>query len=380
MEKARIFISSTCYDLKAVREHLRESICGMGHDVLASEYNSFPVNPGVSTVENCKKVIRDFADAMILVIGGRKGCVDESGCRSIVNAEYIEAKAKGIDVFVFIDKQVMDLFPVYLKNKGMDLCGIVDSADVFSFISDIKVDNHWIYTFSKTEDIITTFKTQFSTYTRMLIEQRISGTLTIPREFRNRSPKIITLIQERPTYWEYMLVCYLLEECIEDGKYKIECIDEGILYNTSGYISDGEDARERILVMLADLKKLVGSINPIFNKIMTAWGAAGVSGDPLKIYRACDLFSHAVEGIVEWELRLRSLGYSDEYIPVFAPFSGQASKLLKIVGNLPSEIRSAINYSRENPDAKTYQINYNFKFDMPTEQVISTLRRLSVKK
>ena len=39
MSKTRIFLSSTCYDLAAVREHLRECILSLGHEPLLSEYH-----------------------------------------------------------------------------------------------------------------------------------------------------------------------------------------------------------------------------------------------------------------------------------------------------------------------------------------------------
>ncbi len=45
MNNTRIFVSSTCYDLAAIRESIREMILDLGHEPLLSEYPSFPVSP-----------------------------------------------------------------------------------------------------------------------------------------------------------------------------------------------------------------------------------------------------------------------------------------------------------------------------------------------
>ena len=190
MSKTRIFLSSTCYDLKALREHLREKIEGIGHEVLASEYSSFPVAPDLSTVENCKKVVRDHADLLVLIVGGRRGSFDASGTRSVVNAEYLEAKNKGISCFVFVDKQVWDLLPMYERNKTADFSPIVDHPEVFTFVGSLKSEARWIFPFAKTEEIISTLQTQLSTYLRMLVERGRAGTLTIPQEFSSESARV----------------------------------------------------------------------------------------------------------------------------------------------------------------------------------------------
>jgi hypothetical protein len=40
MRPLSIFLSSTCYDLKSLREHLRSEIASWGHDPVLSEYPS----------------------------------------------------------------------------------------------------------------------------------------------------------------------------------------------------------------------------------------------------------------------------------------------------------------------------------------------------
>ena len=126
MQPLSIFLSSTCYDLKSLREHLRTEIASWGHDPVLSEYPSFPVSPDLSTVDNCKKVVRDRADILVLVIGGKRGSLDPVSQRSLVNIEYSEARAAGLDCIVFVDRPVWDLLPLFRKNSDADFTPTVD--------------------------------------------------------------------------------------------------------------------------------------------------------------------------------------------------------------------------------------------------------------
>lgn len=99
MHQLSLFVSSTCYDLKSLREHLRSEVKSWGHDPILSEYPSFPVSPELSTVENCKRVVRERADLLVLVVGGKRGSLDPQTKLSVVNSEYQEARSAGRDWF-----------------------------------------------------------------------------------------------------------------------------------------------------------------------------------------------------------------------------------------------------------------------------------------
>src|SRR5689334_11666275 len=106
-----IFVSSTCFDLRALREHLRAEISALGHLPIPSEYPSFPVAPDLSTIDNCRRVVRESADVFVLVVGGKRGSLDSASNASVVNMEYREARAKGLDCICFVDQSVWALLP-----------------------------------------------------------------------------------------------------------------------------------------------------------------------------------------------------------------------------------------------------------------------------
>ncbi|HZL79813.1 MAG TPA: DUF4062 domain-containing protein [Candidatus Limnocylindrales bacterium] len=95
MSKTRIFVSSTCYDLAAVREDLRRFILQLGHEPLLSEYHSFPINPDQTTIQNCKKSVESHTDVLVLIVGGKRGALDPASGKSVTNLEYDTARQNG---------------------------------------------------------------------------------------------------------------------------------------------------------------------------------------------------------------------------------------------------------------------------------------------
>ena len=133
--KPSIFVSSTCYDLKQIRQDIREFIeADLGYEAILSEYNSFPIDPDKDTINNCLRVVEQRADIMVLIVGSRYGYITDHGEKSITNLEYLRAKAKGIPIFVFIDQKVSNILPVWKKNKEMNFSDIVDSKKIFELV------------------------------------------------------------------------------------------------------------------------------------------------------------------------------------------------------------------------------------------------------
>ena len=134
MTKAAVFVSSTCYDLKQVRADIFDFLGSLGFEPVLSEYNSFPIQPEVTPIENCLAVVGAKADIFVLIIGGRYGSAPNDG-RSVTNREYLAARAKGIPVYVFVQRSVLDLLRIWKANQSADFSSAVDSPKVFEFVS-----------------------------------------------------------------------------------------------------------------------------------------------------------------------------------------------------------------------------------------------------
>jgi hypothetical protein len=171
MSKPRIFISSTCFDLRDARARLTEFLQGFGFEVLNSQTPSFAVTPKTSAVNACLDQV-DLADYLILIIGNRSGTVREGV--TVTNAEYNRAMERGIPVIPFVQRTIFDSLPIYKDNPLGDFTAVVDNVRIFDFIEVIasgKQDN-WLHPFESVTDIEERLRAQFAYYL-FLYSQRL---------------------------------------------------------------------------------------------------------------------------------------------------------------------------------------------------------------
>lgn len=162
MAKVNIFISSTCYDLSQIRDDIKQCIEDLGHNPILSEMKNFPIDPKLSSMENCINAVKKEADIFVLIIGNKYGSVLESG-KSITNTEFLTAINKGIPIYTFALKQMTVLLPVWERNPEADFTYVVDNNKVFEFLADVrKKRGLWNFEFEKAQDITDILKVQLS--------------------------------------------------------------------------------------------------------------------------------------------------------------------------------------------------------------------------
>jgi len=188
--KTRVFVSSTCYDLRQIRRDLEDFIEGMGYQPIMSDSHNIAIPAGLDTEGACKWLIAE-SDLFILIIGGRYGWTPGSGegiehkdRKSITNIEYETAFELGMPIYTFVDDEVWKKRDVYdslselveagsLPEENLDsaLGPKIDDYRVFEFIkrvSGAKRDG-WIHEFSKAQDIIARLKNNWSLQFRELL-------------------------------------------------------------------------------------------------------------------------------------------------------------------------------------------------------------------
>ena len=171
MAKPRVFVSSTYYDLKYVRERLNRFLMSYNMEPVLFEYDKVYYNPSGSPTSSCYKEI-EGCHLMILIIGGRYGSLDKENEReaydneyvSITQNEYKTAVEKGVPTMVFIDRNVYTEYKTYQNNKAKIPADFkfayVDDVKIFEFIS--KVGKGAVKDFDKVEDIEHYFAHQVS--------------------------------------------------------------------------------------------------------------------------------------------------------------------------------------------------------------------------
>lgn len=245
MASLRVFVSSTCYDLSAIRSQIRSFIFSLGYEPIMSDYNDVLYDPRIHTHTSCIEEV-NTCDLILLIVGSRFGgrAIPEAISKidfetifeksksiekfktkeniSVTQLEILKAVEMDIPVFTFIDSRLYNDHELYEKNKGKsfkigkeeqvkDLIKLIDfpSIDkpetaefIFEFINFLRhrTKGNSINTFTKFEDIESTLKKQWSgLFQRLLNESRIKQAElqridTLTNQFEDLKTAILTSI------------------------------------------------------------------------------------------------------------------------------------------------------------------------------------------
>ncbi|WP_438965226.1 DUF4062 domain-containing protein [Flavobacterium sp.] len=183
--KPRIFVSSTYYDLKHVRERLEKFIDNYGFESVLFESDKVTYELEKPIDESAYNEVT-LCHIMVLIIGGRYGTnvssdkiedhkKYEQEYISITRREFDTALSKNIPIFIFVDKNVYSDYETYKENQNFFenfedsqkkdsklkfKFAHVDSINIFKFIDDVK--SKPIKTFDKVEQIENYLQNQFA--------------------------------------------------------------------------------------------------------------------------------------------------------------------------------------------------------------------------
>lgn len=149
--KPRIFISSTFYDLKYIREDLANFVRAHDYEPVLFEDGDIGYTPGKELDKSCYESMKS-CDMVILIVGGEYGSAatgekknDFEEYISITRKEFRAAVDSGIPVYAMIDKNVSTEYGIYEENyteieierKNIKF-KTTKNINVFRFIKEIK--------------------------------------------------------------------------------------------------------------------------------------------------------------------------------------------------------------------------------------------------
>ena len=158
---ASVFLSSTIYDLKDLRNAVQTALIEKGYSVLASEAGSIPIDSTKHSYEICLEAARK-CDCLIAIIDGRFGGVMPDKETSITLAEIEAALEKRRHVLAFVRQGVWDAMEVcktYMKAGFPFVANkLVEDARVFDVIDAIRrrTTGNWLFQFNLPADLIRT--------------------------------------------------------------------------------------------------------------------------------------------------------------------------------------------------------------------------------
>lgn len=194
-----VFVSSTFYDLRYIRENIRYFISTLGYVPVLSEDGTVFYDPRKAAMNACLAEIPN-CQLFVLLIGGRFGSEFADTGGSITNAEYREAVRLKIPIFALVEQGVYSDFQVYCSNRGRDEVAIdqlafpnCDDARIFEFIHEVQAQavNDALVPFRDFGDIETYLRQQWggmmhSFLTSQNEEERVSDTLAVMAEMNRR--------------------------------------------------------------------------------------------------------------------------------------------------------------------------------------------------
>jgi hypothetical protein len=329
MSPPKLFVSSTCYDLKQIRIDLRQFIESMGFEPMLSEFDSFPVDTTLNTVANCIERVQSEADIFVLVVGGSYGSTVPSG-KSITNLEYLQARAKGIPVYVFVQKSVLSVLEVWRANPAADFGQVVDSTKLFEFVASMRDKGEvWIFPFESAQDIVSTLRKQLAFLcgdaVRFRTRANAAGLSDAARQLRGPALKLVV---ERPDTWEPRLFSQVLADEIAKHADLRRDVDLGIAIGRGPRLKDGVEVGEWASTHFAEGRKICDLITTLINKeLPEAIGPPGVPADLDRLIYVARKVGDQYRAFLEWTLDCRRLNVDAEFrklIKLVANFSGNA--------------------------------------------------------
>ena len=195
-----MFVSSTFYDLRQVREDLERFISGLGYEAVLFEEGDIAYGQD-SPVEGYVHREIELCEILICVIGGRYGTESqENPGSSITQTELRTAIEKQVQVFIFIEHNVHAEYNTYLINKHTANINyrFVDNVRVYEFIESLYAlpRNNPIAPFNTAADIVDFLRNQWAgLFQRYLQDQKHLQGMRAVDEMRSVSATVEQLVR-----------------------------------------------------------------------------------------------------------------------------------------------------------------------------------------
>ncbi len=376
-----VFVSSTCYDLKQIREDIRDFFRNnYNFEVMLSEFDSFPVDPCKGTFENCLNNVDNSADIFILIIGTRYGYVTDQG-KSITNLEYLHAKAKGIPIYVFVSKQLNNSLPLWRNNQNGDFTSVVDSPKIFEFVSEIYDEMHqWVYTYESVSDIKATLKNQLLgifadglKYISLKTKPKYSVlNCGIPSDAAR-------VLIEQPYAWEYKFLAYVLKNDFDNLKSQRWNYQYGLVDSPSLSI-ESIDFVDVISARINEITNLVNSMGIIFNKVIDdAIGKPGIPSDLEMILYVSKQLASMYERLISWALYFKALHVDERYSHLLELLYALPMSALNSIDDFVKKLYDEITSIPDKDDGKERKIALTCTLNIDNQdELIAEINRLTV--
>jgi hypothetical protein len=272
--------------------------------------------------------VRDRADLFVLIVGGRYGTPVDGG-RSVTNLEYLEARAKGIPIYVFVLEPILNTLKVWQSNPEGDFSSIVDDVKVFSFVDEVRrISGHWVYGFREVADIETALRHQWALlFTDALaVREQVRGARLSP-ELMDLPPAALRILLEKPKGWEYRFFSACLRHELNKQNETRRDLKYGLRIGPITSLGDLE-VMSWLSRHMTQLTRLVDSLSALGNvALQEAVGTPGQPGHPELIAYVARRIGAVFAEVLQWTLNVLMLQVDERF-----------SRLLSLVSRFSEDI------------------------------------------
>ncbi len=372
-----VFVSSTFYDLRQIRSDLCDFVeKELGFRFLASEHPSFPVDPDVSTIENCRRQVEHGADILLLVVGGRYGSVDPRSRKSVTNLEYLTARAKGIPIYCFVQREILAIYPVWQANPDGNFEGHVDTPRLFDFIHQIRSEDAvWVFPFNGAQEISSVLRTQLAYLMKrgLDLQLRLHGQ---SRGLPSLKGEAFRIVLEKPPAWVPSLFAQLVIDEVDAREDKRRAYGSAIAFGSGERIEHLETAAW-LQSKLDEAKRIVEGLKSLEEHSMNA--AFSANDARLIAYSAHEV-GNAYDAILDWAATLRRAHIKDIWQPLAAEVSRMLGGCLEELENLGPRLKAQVSEALNGDSKSDATIVQTIKLDVVnTERVNEEIAKLQVR-
>lgn len=199
MSRPRIFISSTYYDFKTIRDDLDRFVTSLGYEPVRHEMGHISYGREDKPELYAYREI-EYCDVLISVIGGRYGSPASASEYSITQEELRKARENGKQVYIFVDRAVHAEYDFYRANKNVPNIKFMHVTDVriYTFLEEIYAlpNGNPIFPFGTGNDIITILREQWAgLFQRLLIQDTVKAQTTVTQELQRSLQTVDQLVK-----------------------------------------------------------------------------------------------------------------------------------------------------------------------------------------
>ncbi len=199
MAKPRIFLSSTFYDLRYIRNDLERFIRDLGYDPVMSERGQIAYGRTEPLEQYCYREI-STCDMLVHIVGGKYGSQSQKEPYSISQMELKTAHDLHKQIYVFVERPVHVEYKTFLINEESPRfrAQYVDDIKIYKFIKEIYKlpSNNVITDFDSVGEIIEYLREQWSgLFQRFLQEESRREDYKISSNLKTTAETLARIIQ-----------------------------------------------------------------------------------------------------------------------------------------------------------------------------------------